>query len=312
MKEKKGKHRHHIHFFHQLICTFSTLILWFFFQSFMAPVSQSTSSLNSRDKKRYAGLAFGAVEDKGKLDFKALNLWSSKSGVDLQFLFHFQSWSLSFGCNNAGIWTSFSAFPVFFSQPLWRNDRSSTSASLFKSLDALSQGIEVVRRDWCLLAAGQQRCQSWCNMAYGCLWRMYIFEYLSPCLSYNIRMTLNNATCKICRCHVCKHLQTIAAYLGIRLRPGCHSYVFQSFKERTPSRQKWHPNGGIWTVNFEDSQLCKVRHMVEHSLHLLLRERSKEFGEPSASRSFGWSDTDSLVQFDTIVTKDCRIDSLGE
>lgn len=51
-----------------------------------------------------------------------------------------------------------------------------------------------------------------------------------------------------------------------------------------------------------DHQLCKVRHMVEHSLHLLLRERSKEFGKPSASRSFGWSDTDSLVQFDTNLT----------
>lgn len=195
------------------------------------------SEFARQEALRGAGLRGGGGQ--GKVGLQGLNLWSSKSGVDLQFLFHFQSWSLSFGCNNAGIWTSFSAFPVFFSQPLWRNDWSSTSASLFKSLDALSQGIEVVRRDWCLLAAGQQRCQSWCNMAYGCLWRMYIFEYLSPCLSYNIRMTLNNATCKICRCHVCKHLQTIAAFLGIRLRPGCHSYVFQSVKERIPSRQKW-------------------------------------------------------------------------
>ena len=57
------------------------------------------------------------------------------------------------------VWFPLSAFTVLFPQ-LWRNDWSSTylSTSLFKSFDASSQGIEVVRRDWCLLAAGQKRC----------------------------------------------------------------------------------------------------------------------------------------------------------
>ena len=134
---------------------------------------------------------------------------------------------------------------------------------------------------------------------------MYIFEYRCQCLSYHVRIRLNDSTCKICRCHICKQLQTIAAYLHLRLRLGCHWYELicvSKFQRKAPSRQKWNSLPMVGFGRSTLSTVSKVRHMVEHSLHLLLRERSKEFGEPSLSWSFWWTNTDSLVQFGTIVT----------
>lgn len=133
---------------------------------------------------------------------------------------------------------------------------------------------------------------TWLMDAYGACISLNICPHVSPTISVWHWTTLHARYADATSANICKPSQHSLAFVCVR---GATHMCFKVSKKgfRVDKNEPW------WDL---DHQLCKVRHMVEHSLHLLLRERSKEFGKPSASRSFGWSDTDSLVQFDTNLT----------